>query len=333
MFFELLLLSACRAIRPALHTRMFRRAALILVAICSAGIAHYAFLGRGDEVSVAELKNADRTGIELPEGLTAYEAANLDQKNPVVVLVGDHLLSAATWENTFRALKSAKLPVLRYDAYGAGLSARPEKEYTTEFLAEQLDALLAKIAPERPVVLAAMSAGAHVAGKYAAMHPDRIEKLVFVGPQGFAAPAGPRFSLMRIPLVGSYFSRLFAAGAVKDFLRRSCNTTPAPQITGAVARAAERPGFAAALRSRLAYATGSQLRQIFLSLAPKKIPTLILWGIHDAHTPYQERAEFAKLFPHAQIAVFENSGALPVIDEPDLANRRLLAFYASERSK
>lgn len=289
-------------------------------------LAHYMYLGSKPILNEAARKGAGRSSALLSNGATAYEVANLEGDKPVVVLVPDLVLSSAVWENTFRELSKAKFPILRYDLFGSGFSARPKGHYDLQFFSGQLESLVNKILPGRDLILVGLGDGGAIATEYASTHAGRVEKLVLIDAVGSEYRTPFRARLMRIPAAGCYLGRLLGAGMAKSLIGDSFTTTPAQGMLNALNEQTGKKGFADALRSSFDHWKRVNDHRPYLAAAPKKIPTLIMWGLHDKITPHAGMAELHKILTHAETAVFENSGHAPVIDEPDIVHRRLLQF-------
>ena len=96
---------------------------------------------------------------------------------PAVVLLHDGLVHAVTWDPVWKAL-CARFHVLRYDRRGMGRSTGPKVPFIPT---EDLTALLAdrKVAS---ATLVGSSSGAGLALDFAIRHPDRVDRLVLLGP-------------------------------------------------------------------------------------------------------------------------------------------------------
>jgi pimeloyl-ACP methyl ester carboxylesterase len=58
-----------------------------------------------------------------------------------------------------------------------------------------------------------------------------------------------------------------------------------------------------------------------------QLPALVLCGLHDRLTPVKRHELMADLMPQARLAVLENSGHLPVLEEPNAVNSALFEWY------
>lgn len=309
------------------------RAGIFTAIIGALLLAHYIWLGSKPVVNNAARKAAGRNAALLANGATAYQAANIAGDKPVVVLVPDMVLNSAVWENTYSELSKNGMAVLRYDLFGSGFSARPKGAYDTEFFAAQLEALVNKVLPGRDLILIGLGDGAAVASAYAATHAGRVKKIVLIDAVGIDYNMPFRARMIKMPAVGRYFGRMLGGGLAKGLIADSFSTTPSPAVMSALESQIATRGYADALRSSFRHGKRQNSRQAFLSLAPQKIPTLIMWGLRDKITPFASMAELHKILTHAETAVFENSGHAPVIDEPDVVHRRLVQFLKSEKKK
>ncbi len=302
------------------------RAGIFTAIIGALLLAHYIYLGSKPLVNNAARKGAGFSSALLANGATAYQAANIAGDKTVVVLVGDMVLNSAVWENTFNELTKTGMAVLRYDLFGSGYSARPRGAYDAEFFANQLESLANKVLPGRNLILVGLGDGGAIAAAYAAKQAQRVKKLILIDSVGIEHKAPLRARLMAVPAIGRYFGRMFGGGVAKSVIADSFSTTPAPAVLARLEAPAATKGYADALRASYRHWQRSNNRQPFLALAPKKIPTLIMWGLRDKITPHAGMAELHKILAHSETAVFENSGHAPVIDEPDIVHRRMLKF-------
>lgn len=55
-----------------------------------------------------------------------------------------------------------------------------------------------------------------------------------------------------------------------------------------------------------------------------KVPTLVMCGVHDALCPPKRHEFMAELIPYAKLRVFENSGHLPTLEEPEAVSAALV---------
>ncbi|WP_413760694.1 alpha/beta fold hydrolase [Streptomyces sp. MMBL 11-3] len=65
-------------------------------------------------------------------------------------------------------------------------------------------------------------------------------------------------------------------------------------------------------------------------LATLEIPTLLISGRHDLLNPPAEAERMARLLPSARLEVFEHSGHLPSLEEPERFDSTVLAFLTEQ---
>ena len=95
--------------------------------------------------------------------------------------------SLHTWEPWAQKL-SARYRVIRYDLPGFGLTgADPTGDYTDARVVVVLVALMDALAVSRASLIG-NSMGGKLAWQFAAEHPDRVDKLVLISPDGYASP-------------------------------------------------------------------------------------------------------------------------------------------------
>ena len=138
------------------------RAAAACVLLCAAAVASAARTGGG----VSGFAEVNGTRLY-------YESRG---EGPAVVLLHGGLNDSRLWDEQMRPL-SKRHRVVRYDLRGFGKSnAEPVEFWPTEDLRALLDFLKIEKA-----TLVGLSLGGIVAADFALEHPERVERLVFVG--------------------------------------------------------------------------------------------------------------------------------------------------------
>jgi 3-oxoadipate enol-lactonase len=144
-------------------TRAFMLWAAALLLLCAARGAVCAQAPAGGGSGFAEVN-----GTRL-----FYEARG---KGPAVVLIHGGLVDSRLWDDQMGPL-SQSFRVVRYDMRGYGKSAAPAGQY---WPTEDLRALLDFLKIEKATVVG-LSLGGIVAADFAREHPERVERLAFVG--------------------------------------------------------------------------------------------------------------------------------------------------------
>ena len=198
---------------------------------------------------------------------------------PVLVLLHGFGSSLHTWEPWAEALER-DFRVVRFDSPGSGLSsADATGDYRDARTMQVLTALLDTLHIARATLIG-NSMGGRLAWSYAAAHPDRVERLVLISPDGFASPGFKYGKPADVPFT----------------MRLMRYVLPKPLLTMSLAPAyADPKAMTAALATRyydLMLVPGARdamlarMRQTVLTdpvpvLRTIRAPTLLLWGQQD----------------------------------------------------
>jgi pimeloyl-ACP methyl ester carboxylesterase len=211
------------------------------------------------------------------------------------------------------------------DLRGAGLCSKPEGNYTTELLADDVAAFMQAAGVDRAHV-AGLSLGAATGMWLAAKYPERVASLSLHSAWDNSDP------FLRAVVEG-WRTIAKALDSVTDMVIQGifpwCFT---PELYAA------RPEYIDSLadfvRSRPMPAVGEFLRQsqAVLShdargvLGTIQAPTLITFGQHDMVTSNRFAAPLTAAIPEAEVVVFENCSHAPIYEDVDGFNQRTLAF-------
>ena len=234
---------------------------------------------------------------------------------PAVMMVHGFGGSLHSWEPWAQAL-SADHRVIRFDLPGSGLSAPdPSGNYTD---ARSMQLLLA-LMDQRGIARASIvghSIGGRIAWSFAAMHPERVDQLVLVAPDGFASPG---FAYGRAPEV-PVSVELMRYVLPKPLLRMSLAPAYANEaflsdaLTTRYHDLMLAPGSRDALIARMQQTT---LVDPIPLLQRIQAPTLLVWGEADAMIPLAIAADYQKALAHATLFSLPGVGHLPQEEAPD----------------
>ena len=243
---------------------------------------------------------------------------------PTVVLLHGFGSSLHTWEDWVPAL-SKDFRVIRYDLPGNGLTGPDASgDYTDARGMGVLLELLNHLGIQK-ISLVGHSIGGRLAWHFAAAHPERIEKLVLVAPDGFASPG---FEYGKAPEIGLSLQAMRYV-LPKTLLRMSLE----PAYSNASAMTDQRltryhdlmlaPGVRPALIARLEQSALPDPKPI---LAHIKVPTLLLWGDQDAMIPVANADDYLRSLPNARLVRIPGVGHLPQEEAPAESVRSVLEF-------
>ncbi len=225
---------------------------------------------------------------------------------------------------------SAHRQMIMVDHRGTGQSARPEDaaSYRCDRLVDDVEALREHLDLDR-LELLAHSAGANLAARYVARHPDRVGKLALITPStfavGIAATGQSRLEIARLRRDEPWFEAAFAAleaivagNATDDSWKAIHPFFYGRWDAAAQAHQAAQDGHrneeaAAAFGAEGAFDPDATRE----ALAAFNAPVLLLAGEVDLNSIPSVVAEFAGLFPTAELVVQPGAGHFPWLDDAD----------------
>ena len=243
------------------------------------------------------------------EGLRLHVRESGPREAPALILMHGFGSSLHTWEAWAQGL-SGQWRVIRLDLPGAGLTGPdPTRDYRDERAEQILLALMDRLGLARASLIG-HSMGGRLAWRFAADHPDRVDRLVLLAPDGFASPGFEYGKAPEVPLV---------LGLMRHALPRALmrlNLAPAYADEGALTDAlVERyhdmllaPGVRGALLDRMKQVS---LRDPVPLLTRIRAPTLLVWGERDAMIPISNAADYLKAIPGARLVALPAVGHLP----------------------
>ena len=243
---------------------------------------------------------------------------------PAVILLHGFGASLHTWEPWAAGLAPTHR-VIRFDLPGSGLSPPdPSGDYTDARSRQLLIALMDRLGLAR-ASLVGHSIGGRIAWGFAAEHPDRVDKLVLVAPDGFASPG---FEYGKAPEVPATF-RLMRHVLPSALLRMSLEPAYADPavLTDDVATRyhdlMRAPGSRDALLARMEQTVLTDPVPVLQRI---RAPTLLLWGERDAMIPFANSADYLKAMPQATRVSLAGVGHLPHEEAPERSLVPVLAF-------
>jgi pimeloyl-ACP methyl ester carboxylesterase len=246
--------------------------------------------------------------------------------SPVICLPGGPM-QASAYLGDLGGL-SAHRQLIMLDLRGTGRSAVPEDtgSYRGDRLVDDVEALREHLALDRMDLLA-HSAGTNLATLYAARHPERVSKLVLIGPSvmavGITVTADVRRETALLRKDEPWFPAAFAA--LEEIMAGTGDAFEAIapfwygrwDETARAHKAAEdgRKNREAAA----AFSSGGAFDPAATRAALTRLtsPVLLLTGEVDLNSPPTAMAELAELFPHAELIVQARAGHFPWLDDAD----------------
>ena len=233
---------------------------------------------------------------------------------PAVILLHGFGASLDTWEPWAQAL-SARYRVVRFDLPGFGLTGPdPTGDYSDAREMKILLDLMDQLSLAR-ASLVGNSLGGRIAWSFAALHPERVARLVLVSPDGFASPGFAYDRAPETPFVMQALPYIAPRGLLKSNLAAAYGRPEALSET-TLTRYRDMmlaPGVRPAMLARMGQTI---LRDPAPTLARIQTPTLLLWGEKDGMIPIGNAADYLRLLPHATLVRLPNLGHLPFEEDP-----------------
>jgi pimeloyl-ACP methyl ester carboxylesterase len=256
---------------------------------------------------------------------------------PPLVLLHGFTGNARQWDTVARIMADG-YRVLALDQRGHGETDwAPDQDYTAARVHEDFAAFVAALGLDR-IALVGFSFGGEVAYGYAALHPDRVARLVLVEPgdppdtpavrsaaaafralpMAFRSPEAAMASFARAGL-----APFAPAEELRHWVRAGLTQTPDGRWTWRVDPVLLHPDPQG--RERLTHG-----RETMWRLLPQvACPTLLVRGAASAQTPGADLTRMAAVMPNAQIASIPRAGHWTPLDNPTGFVRRVRDFLAA----
>jgi pimeloyl-ACP methyl ester carboxylesterase len=251
-------------------------------------------------------------------------------EGPPLVLLHASWLSLRSWDALADILDD-HYRVVRLDLSGAGLTADdPSDRYGIERNIELMEGVLAHLGVQQ-FSLVGTSSGGIAAFRYAAAHPERVERLVLINSAGL--PRTPASNPNKPPpggLVGWFLSRwrpesFWAKSLAENFVPPH---QPSPELVQMTYDMNRRAGWR---RIGLLYLKGFSTGDPQAVLAGVKAPTLVLWGLDNHTLTHLEADVFARWLTGTTAVVkkYPGVGHYAYIEEPALVAADIAGFLSA----
>lgn len=302
-----------------LRPRLLTLASVALVALC-------AWLYTPDrDRAVLDARYLARAGdLRVVDGVRLHVRDTGPRTAPALVLLHGLGASLHTWEPWARALDS-QYRVVRFDFPGHGLSGpAPAGDYRDERTLGLLQALLDSLGITKATLIG-NSMGGRIAFSFAAAHPERVDKLVLLAPDGFASPGFEYDKPAKVPA---------AFGLMRWVLPRPllrANLAPAYAHPDAVHDSVTSRYYDLMLAPGNRQALLARMQQTMLTdpvpiLRTITAPTLLVWGEQDGMIPIANAQDYLKALPHARLVTLPGLGHLPFEEAPEQSLGPVRAF-------
>jgi len=303
----------------------FRVSVILTVLILSAmfvGRHYMGFVDLTPDIVNSRYANAESEFIQLDglqqgiqlhyrdEGLTSAEKPDA----PVLVLLHGIMASLHTWDGWVDTLKN-DFRIIRVDIPGFGLTGPyADGIYNIERSVDMLDQLTDKLGIES-FFLAGNSMGGYISWNFAAMHPEKVKRLILVDAAGYPFKPPMMLELLKTPVLkdGLRFitPRFVVNHTLNEVYGDSSKVTEdiIDRYHQLMLREGNRQAVVSVFAS-LAHVENDKIKQL-------KVPTLIQWGDADAWIPMKNAQQFARDIEDAKTIIYSGVGHIPMEEVPE----------------
>lgn len=236
-----------------------------------------------------------------------------------IVLIHGTASSLHTWNDWTKEL-TKKYRVIRMDLPAFGITG-PNKnaDYSIKSYTDFLHMFLTKINIDK-FYLAGNSLGGNISWNYTAEHPQKIEKLILVDASGLPTnkPQPAIFKMAKTPVLNSLFLYITPKFFIKKNMREvygdenKLTESLVTRYHKMALRVGNRQAFID--RAKVDFKLGAKANlEKFKSI---QTPTLLIWGAKDTWIPLDNGKRMDSLLPNSKLVVLENSGHVPMEENP-----------------
>lgn len=256
------------------------------------------------------------------------DEGNPQDSLPLVLIhgTGSSLHTFDAWTATLKEQKR----VVRMDLPGFGLTGPlPDRTYTMDHYVEFMEVFLSARNIRRCIV-AGNSLGGQIAWNYAAAHPERVHQLILIDAAGYPLKSTSvplAFRLARTPVLNKLLTFITPRAVVRSSVQNvyADKSKISDELVDRYFELSLRAGNRQALVDRLQLPSDSnrvgQIKNI-------RQPTLILWGAQDGLIPTENAYRFHRDLPNGTLVILENSGHVPMEENPAESLEAVLQFVA-----
>jgi pimeloyl-ACP methyl ester carboxylesterase len=243
----------------------------------------------------------------------AYDIAG---DGPPLVLLHAAAADARQWRPQLAGL-SDDFTVIAWDEPGVGRSSDVWAEFGLAGYAAALAGLIEML--DAPAHVCGLSWGGTVALELYRRRPQAVATLVLADTYAGWKGSLPEDEVRaRVNAV----ERILADPAATSTLPGLFADDPPGDVVELLAAVASvvRPE---SLRVVLAAMAEADLRDVLPNI---EVPTLLIWGEHDARSPLAVAREFSRAIPHAELVVIPGAGHMSNLERPEQFNAAIRAF-------
>ena len=269
----------------------------------------------------------------MPVGPGSLHVERYGHGGQAVLLVHGFGTCSFVWRNIGPSIALANLTAFAVDLFGYGESDRPyDGEYGIAAQAEYLDRGLTALRVSKATVVG-LDLGGAVALRFAAAHPERVDKLVLINPIALdEIPAEDVKSLQKNTARHALrISRgvMGAAPLMRELLRNSVSDPakmPEPLVARYMAPYVGRDGVDHLLRIAR-FVDKDDMDEIDLRALPQ--PTLVIWGDRDQWVSPKIGEQLANTIGGSRLVRLPTAARLVPEESPEMLSNLILDFIGA----
>lgn len=249
---------------------------------------------------------------------------------PALILLHGFGSSLQTWDAWTAALIATNHRVIRFDLPGFGLTGPdPGGDYTDARAMQVIAGLMDQLGLGRATLIG-NSLGGRIAWMFASRHPERVDRLVLISPDGFASPGFQYGQAPHVPLI----MRALPFVMPRFMLRASIAPAYADprRLTGATVDRYDdmmrAPGVRRAILARFSQSVLPLPEPLLRRI---QAPTLLVWGEQDGMIPFANSADYLRCIPHSSLVALPGMGHVPFEETPEASLRALSGFLSQSK--
>jgi 4,5:9,10-diseco-3-hydroxy-5,9,17-trioxoandrosta-1(10),2-diene-4-oate hydrolase len=262
--------------------------------------------------------------VKLKQG---YEMHYLEHgSGPAVVFVhgsGPGVNAYSNFFPNYRAIATAGYRCVLPDMIGFGWSSKPDDiDYTLELFVPTLREFLDLLKIER-CVLVGNSLGGAISMKLAIDHPERVAKLIVMGPGGIEA----RETYFKMPGIQKMVSQFVGSGFDRAGLRRLLQLLAYDPNTITDELLEQR--FNILQTQPKAVLARMSITDLTPELGKLRGPLLGFWGVEDQFCPASGYEKILRAVPDSRFIMYSRCGHWAMIERAEDFNRNAIEFLKS----
>lgn len=246
-----------------------------------------------------------------------------------IILMHGIFASLQTWDGWIEELAKTHR-VIALDMPGFGLTGAPENldDFNEEHALDAFEGFVDKLNLSH-VSLAGNSLGGYIAARYAARHPNRVDKLILLDPFGYPQDTPWILSVgtfAPIAFVGNYIQPAWAVALSVNWVYGDSDRIHAEDYMRYVhmnLRPGAKPLYVKTLKMIEARAENFDPPPFHRISAD----TLIMWGEEDSWVPLELADKWMKDIPHAKLVVYPSAGHIPMEELPEETAKDAVLFF------